>query len=196
MKSPVICTVGIDLSMAATGLTVYRNDGGEPSSCAELQTVKTKPKDYDTDIERRESIVDYIMGKIPEGVSMVMVEDYYIPRNPKRIGSAIALIELGSLMRSAMWRRKVPFAVPVASQIKKFATGKGNAGKEVVFRDVWRRWKIDAKDDNQADSCALAFMAEAAFRVVNNLPVDHLPKFQVEMAAKVMRERPRYDARG
>lgn len=51
-------------------------------------------------------------------------------------------------------KRKVPYeAVPVGT-IKKFATGKGNAGKEQMIAAV-TSWGYSPDDDNEADAIAL-----------------------------------------
>ena len=41
------------------------------------------------------------------------------------------------------------------SQLKKFATGKGNVDKNVVIKEVYKRFGIDTDDDNTADAVVL-----------------------------------------
>jgi crossover junction endodeoxyribonuclease RuvC len=41
------------------------------------------------------------------------------------------------------------------SQLKKFVTGKGNADKSVVMKEVYKRFSIDTDDDNTADAVVL-----------------------------------------
>jgi len=47
------------------------------------------------------------------------------------------------------------------SALKKFITGSGGAKKEMVIREVFRRWKIEAADNNQADAAGLAYVGAA-----------------------------------
>lgn len=64
----------------------------------------------------------------------------------------------GSLMGVlTMWceSKGVPYeGVPVQT-IKKFATGKGNADKNLVIACVREKWGFEPKDDNEADALAL-----------------------------------------
>ena len=46
------------------------------------------------------------------------------------------------------------------AEIKKFATGKGNASKDAMVKAV-RGWGHDVEDDNQADSVALLRLHES-----------------------------------
>lgn len=52
-------------------------------------------------------------------------------------------------------------SIPVPQQIKKFASGKGNSPKDQVSKEVFRKWGVDAKDNNQADAYVLARIALA-----------------------------------
>lgn len=45
--------------------------------------------------------------------------------------------------------------------VKKFATGKGNAPKELILQQVYKRWDEEFSDNNQADAFVLAKIAEA-----------------------------------
>ncbi len=44
----------------------------------------------------------------------------------------------------------------VPGQIKKFITGKGNAKKELILKEVFRRYDFDTSDNNIADAFAIA----------------------------------------
>jgi Holliday junction resolvasome RuvABC endonuclease subunit len=52
-------------------------------------------------------------------------------------------------------RFRVPYQGVSVQDIKKFATGKGNAPKEDVIAAV-KVWGFNPKDDNEADAIALA----------------------------------------
>jgi len=153
-----------------------------------LETIKTTPKSAPDDLARLKLIVSEVMKRIPSGVQMTCIEDYFTPSNRQQIGAAIKLVALGTMMRMALYDAGMPFYVVAPSQIKKFATGKGTGQKSIVVREVYKRWGIDAKDDNQADASVLAYMAEAIA-----MPSDSLPKYQQETIAKIIKERPSYN---
>jgi len=63
---------------------------------------------------------------------------------------------LGELIRWTLWQRKIGFLEVPPTTLKSFACGVGGAKKEVVLREVFRRWGYVARDNNLADAYALA----------------------------------------
>ena len=100
---------------------------------------------------------------------------------------------MGSLVRTLLWETDFPFIVISPKQLKKFVTSNGNAPKDLILRDVYKRWGVEAKDNNQADACGLAYMAEGIFKCRNDDDLSAFPKFQISMIEKVVEERPHYN---
>jgi len=75
--------------------------------------------------------------------------------------AALVLGELSALVRITIYDyfddeiRKYPLKVPPMT-LKKFAAGKGNAKKQEMLLQIYKRWGIEFNDDNAADSYALA----------------------------------------
>jgi len=177
--------VGLDLSLTSTGFAMkYGNS-------VSLETIKTNSKTCENDLARLRYICSEIMKRIPKNVAMACVEDFFTPQNSYQIGAAIGLAMLGATVRMALYEAGIPFYVVAPSQLKKFATGKGVGQKSIVVREVYKRWGVDAKDDNQADACVLAYMAESIYQ----LPPDS-PQYQVEVIQKIINERPHYNIPG
>jgi crossover junction endodeoxyribonuclease RuvC len=153
-----------------------------------IETIKTNPKTAEDELARLRYICDEVMKRIPKDVKMICIEDYFTPGNAGQVGAAIRLVALGTVMRMKLYEAMYPFFVIHPSQLKKFATGKGSGQKSIVVREVYKRWGLDCKDDNQADACVLAHMAEG-------LCVDRgiMPDFQQEVVDKVFEERPRFN---
>jgi Holliday junction resolvasome RuvABC endonuclease subunit len=61
---------------------------------------------------------------------------------------------LRSILMVFCERNKIPYAGVGVGKIKKFATGKGNAGKDAVIAAV-RAYGFSPADDNEADAIAL-----------------------------------------
>ena len=177
--------VGLDLSLTGTGFCQKRGD------VFTIETVSTKPKDFKTDLDRLAYIRDALLRKIPADVRMICVEDFYVPSNKMQLGSAIKLAMLGTVIRMTLHERDIPFVIIAPSQLKKFVTGKGTGEKSMILREVFKRWGINAADDNQADATVLAYLAEA---LVASL-TDAVPKFQIEVIKTVRKERPRYNVK-
>jgi crossover junction endodeoxyribonuclease RuvC len=47
--------------------------------------------------------------------------------------------------------------------LKKYAAGKGNAKKQEMLLQIYKRWGIEFNDDNAADSYALARLVSGNF---------------------------------
>lgn len=180
--------VGLDLSLTSTGFSI------KCGSEVRMRTIKTTPKTAANHLARLEYIRDDILNAIPRSTAMICIEDYFVPRSPMQMGSAADLIGLGLVVRVALYDTGIPFFIPANTQLKKFATGNGSTNqKSLVVREVYKRWGLDAKDDNQADSAVLAFMAEQIHRKLNDGDISDLPKFQVEVVNTVIENRENYN---
>lgn len=59
---------------------------------------------------------------------------------------------LGWIVRMLLWDHGIPYVIFSPSQIKKYATGKGNANKNAVMIAAHKRLGYDGSDDNEADA--------------------------------------------
>jgi len=176
------------LSLAATGVCVRQ---GQVIS---VETLRTTPRTCGSDLLRLAHIRDEVMSRIPACTAMVCVEDIFMPRQQARIRQAINLAQLAGVVRVALVEAGFPFFVVGDGQLKKYACGKGSGvQKSIIVREVYRKWGVEAKDDNQADGCVLAYLAETIFQIRRGEDVSHLPKYQIDVARKVIKERPRYN---
>jgi Holliday junction resolvasome RuvABC endonuclease subunit len=77
--------------------------------------------------------------------------------------SALVLGELSALVKLTIYDyfdddTRFPVVVPPMT-LKKYAAGKGNAKKQEMLLQMYKRWGIEFNDDNAADSYALARLA-------------------------------------
>lgn len=79
--------------------------------------------------------------------------------------AALVLGELSSTVRLAIYdyfpensALKYPLRVPPMT-LKKYASGKGNAKKQEMLLQIFKRWGLEFNDDNAADAYALARLA-------------------------------------
>ena len=184
-KTPLtdMAYVGLDLSLTSTGVCMKR--GTEIT----MKTIKTNPKTCDNDLARLNYIRDAVMDFIPAGTGMVCQEDFFVPHRASQIKASIGLIQVGTIVRLGMLARGLSFYIVSPPQLKKYATGKGNGPKGLVIREIYKRWGIDAKDDNQADACVLAHIAEA----IDKQPGFKVHQYQQDVLDKVIKERPHYN---
>jgi Holliday junction resolvasome RuvABC endonuclease subunit len=92
---------------------------------------------------------------------------------PKMQGALVVQSELQAVIKLWAQDRKLDFKGYSPSEIKKRATGKGNAGKDAMLaaaRDTWPGW---AGDDNEADARWLAVLVADEYGVTPNAAVAH-----------------------
>lgn len=104
-------------------------------------------------------------GKLNEvhnnvGVDLVVFE---AARNagPGMQGALIRQAEMQGVLVHWCELLKINYRGYSPSEIKKYATGKGNSGKEVMMKAALARWPGFAGDDNEADARWLLMLAES-----------------------------------
>lgn len=80
--------------------------------------------------------------------------------------AALVLGELSATVRLAIYDHyegnlRFPLKVPPMT-LKKYAAGKGNAKKQEMLLQIYKRWGIEFTNDNAADSYALARLASGS----------------------------------
>lgn len=83
--------------------------------------------------------------------------------------SSLALGELSGLVKLLLWdflpegtKPRTPLKVAPMT-VKKFAAGKGNAKKQEMLMQIYKRWGQEFNDDNAADAYALGRLATGYF---------------------------------
>ena len=174
------CFIGLDLSLTDSGVVCLR-DGD-----IAIHNIKTKPDEFSNSLLRAEKIADGVFGYVSEyKPNFIVVEDYFVGRNSKAV---INLCELGTLVRYKLLKGGFPFRTIAPNQLKKFCLGKGNAGKELILKGIYKKWGIDVDNNNTADAVVLAYVARALYYTINELEIDLL-KYELEVVRKVLKER-------
>lgn len=132
--------MGLDLSLTATGVAL-------PDGTTRL--VKP-PVCCNRGMRRLRWIREKILGMVyANQVTHVAVEAYSFG---SRNSHAHALGELGGVVRLALAEAGIPYIDVPPSSLKKYATGKGNATKELVLVHAVRRLGYPGSDNNEADA--------------------------------------------
>lgn len=143
--------LGIDPSLTSTGYAI--GDGRM------VTTGTIKPKKL-TGPERLLFIQAAIENMLDErDISLVAYEGYAMGRFA---GRSFDLGELGGVLKTTIYRRKIPLLLVPPTSLKLFATGKGNADKDQVKVAMSQdRGQLFTSDD-EADAYALYRMGVAA----------------------------------
>lgn len=138
--TPTLRVVGLDLSMTATG--ICGPDG-------ETVTVKTRAVS-----DRRLVDIANAAYEISKGCDLAVIED--LPTHAKSAG--ITGMVHGAV-RAALLGVGIPYVLITPASLKKYATGKGNAGKPDMAVAAFKRAGLEFGDDNQVDAWWLRAMA-------------------------------------
>lgn len=161
---PVV--LGIDSSLTATGLCRIDVGGAyfDPSvwsgQCATVGAPPpTKDKSHRAMARRVNALVEVIEAAILDGieggkVDLIVLEA--LAFGARGAGVWVLPWLFGRIIELAE-RHDVPLIVVGTSQIKKYATGKGNADKDTTLLAVMKRWpEFEAKNNNETDATAAA----------------------------------------
>lgn len=176
--------LGIDPSFTGTGV-IFLDDTDTPTQLL-IKTPAQEPI-YD----RARTIITAIDQLIGQGaLDIVAIEGfaYASPQHAHQMGY------LGYRIREYFARHwpGVPIIEPSPNQVKKFATGKGVGEKDIVIKEVYKRWGFDTNNNNIADAYVLARIGEAYLR--DNYEPGDFPLFQLEVIAALKGEKPKKKA--
>lgn len=172
--------VGLDLSLSATGFYLIKESGNN-----DYTEIRTKPADFSCDIERVEHIADRILERLKGyEISFVMLEDYFTGQQP---GTVIQLAVLGTVVRYKLLENGYSYLAVAPTQIKKFATGKGNAPKDNMLKAVFKNYGFDTNSNNIADACAIAHLGKSYYEFLQGKK--EFLKYELEVLKKIRKER-------
>lgn len=151
--------IGLDLSLTGTGIA---GDGWtETISHPKLRGHA-----------RLQAILNDI-AKFTIGADMVVVEGpAYGSQAAGRQQGQHERAGLWWLTTHKLWKSDTWIAVAPPNKLKQYATGKGNAGKDDIVREVTRRFDWFGGDNNAADALVLAAMGYDHF----GAPIVEVPK--------------------
>lgn len=172
--------VGLDLSLTSTGVAV-----ADELDVVEVEQIRTKPTGAGL-VARRERLRRIRTELRPwmHDADLVVIEGLaYASRSPHATERA----GLWWLVVDHLLADHVPVAVVSPTARAKYATGKGNAGKDQVLAAVVRRYPdVDVTGNDEADAVVLAAMgARSLGYPIEAGGITGLPKTHLEAMTKV-----------
>jgi crossover junction endodeoxyribonuclease RuvC len=150
-----------DLSLTQTGFAVVHADapmpGGVHVENADVGTIRASS----TGMLR----LDYIRKQVlqrADGAHLVVLEGYAYGQ-ARGTSQAHSMGEIGGVIRLSLWRQGIPFVDIAPAKLKKYATGKGNAGKDEMLASAIRRLAYEGANNNEADALWLLHMGLDAY---------------------------------
>lgn len=186
MSTPYFAAVGIDPSLTACGVALIQSY--DDDRVRSVHTLGRKGKTTESLPQRHERI-NTLVEQVLETIRQLDVTPDLVAIEGPSHGNVTG----SHHDRSGLWwqlvirLREAGYEVVeiTPTQVKKYATGKGNAGKPEVMAAAIRRYlDVPISNDNEADAWVLAAMAA---RLIGEPIEEALPKVNLEAMAKVVR---------
>lgn len=146
---------GIDYSLNGPAVCVFNGDNFTFNKCNIyfLTDVKKYAKtfinnlhgeifeDYNGDCERYDTISDWVL-RICAGVEQVAIEGYAY----NATGRVFNIAENTGILKYKLYQQRIPVEVVEPTHVKKYATEKGNADKEMMAGAFYMDTGIDLKN--------------------------------------------------
>lgn len=143
--------IGVDLSLTGTGAVVLDED----AKILTQHLVVTKPV---LEIEVR---FKFIVDELDFCWKAVNVDEVYIEGLSfgSRGSSMLESAGLHYIFRYELHRKETKFKIIPPTSLKKWATGKGQAKKELMLLKCYKRFGVEFEDNNLCDAYLLARMS-------------------------------------
>lgn len=162
--------IGIDPS-TKTGLCVL-NETGEVVISREIVDKRSK------DPERMYNIIEDTIEEIrfhdSQHETYVCIEQFGFASQ-----RAILMGGYGWGIRMGLYREGIEYSEVAPAALKKFTGAKGNAKKDTIRLEVYKRWGFEHPSDNVVDAYVLAQIARAKHLH------EGIPKFQADVLQKI-----------
>ena len=160
--------IGVDPS-THTGVTVFKD--GVMVEGKEVNFPKV------TGIDRVARFSDWMVYLLLDWSPDLIVFEGYGYSNAHTL---VTLVEIGTVLRLVAKVSDVPYIEIPPTTLKKFATGSGNAKKELVMLEVYKRWGVSFKSNNIADAYVLGMIGACLLNDAG------MTKAQAESLSKVV----------
>lgn len=166
--------IGIDHSLRATGLAVWR--GTRDTGSIFRRTVRTAPADQDphgwTTAERHRRVVAEVLAYVEPDDTIAIIEQRINYADGGRHGTTeLDLAALRAVIVAYLAGRRVPIASVYPVQVKAYLAGHGKASKADMMAAARMVLRQEPADDNQADALGLMAMGLDQW----HRPLVHLP---------------------
>lgn len=155
--------VALDLSLTATGIAVTHDQVGEPRLSCRTITPRRRPSANIIDHQRLHETFQAVAAALACRPDLVVVE--FLPAVVGTGGSPLRLAELHGALKHWMWSKGHQYVDVEPQHIKTYATGKGNAKKELVRAEITARYGslLHIGSSDEADAVGLLTLALAGY---------------------------------
>lgn len=174
MKVMKIRFIGVDPS-TKTGF-VALDERGQTLTAKELTGVGS------TDPKRMVTLIQDIVSHIQPD-DFICLEGFAYGAQGQGVSFQYGL---GHGIRNALFSRKQNFVIVTPAQLKKYATGKGNAKKDAMAVPIYKHWGFDHNSDNVRDAYVLAQIAFNLSNLKNGYLINSSNSYQKEVLEAII----------
>lgn len=151
--------VALDLSLTATGIAVTHDQVGEPRLSCRTVTPRRRPTDNVIDHARLHETFQAVAATLACQPHLVIIE--FLPAVRGTGGTPLRLAELHGALKHYLWAKSHRYVDVETQHLKTYATGNGNAKKELVRAEVTARYgcRLHIGSNDEADAVALLALA-------------------------------------
>lgn len=170
--------VALDLSLSATGWAIVEANPaphlsygviqsdkprvGIDPSMARLYEIRRRVKLMTLGVAKPDRPQDVTEGPLTPPADFVVMEGLAFGANDP---GAQERAGLAYIVRLLLWEANIPVLLVAPATLKKYTCGSGNAKKELMLKEVFRRYSVDVNDNNIADAVALIKVGTAIIEI-------------------------------
>lgn len=141
--------VGLDLS-TKTGLVILDESGNVLTEKEITSKIKTDP-------QRMIDLTEQVLSHLKKD-DIIAIEGFSYGSRGKGMSFQFGY---GYSVQIALYTNDYDYLIVTPSQVKKYATGKGNASKDNMILPIYKKWNFEHESDNVRDAFVLAQIARA-----------------------------------
>ena len=148
---------GVDYSLTSPAICIHSGEEWDYSNCKFYYMVGNEKKitestnyfctvypQWSEDCERFNNLAEWSIHRISSsGCSRVAIEGYAFGA----VGRVFQIAENCGLLKFKLYENDIPYTVPAPSEIKKFASGKGNANKDLMIESFNKETGVDIRQE-------------------------------------------------
>lgn len=169
--------MGLDLSLNSTGVSLIDENG----EIVDQRLIKQDKVENGCDrlFSNRHALQAILVEWSAEYDLRICLEGYAMGVRGGRLAS---IGEWGGIARMCLYDLSMTWHAVSPSALKKFVTGKGSGGKELMLLGVYKVWGKELSQDDLCDAYALAQVA----RHLHNKEVMDIPAYRNEVLEKII----------
>lgn len=139
MSCPAICIYDTALPLTYDNLLLYALSSGPKKHLGNRRNIQIDaPQEHDCPEIRYRNIAKWAINILTfHGVQKAFLEGYSMGASA---GLVFNIAENTSVLKQMLYDAGIPFETPAPTQVKKAFTGKGNAKKEAMCEEFYRRF--------------------------------------------------------